>query len=85
MSVVSLDHLVLTVSSLEATIDFYTRALGMKLETFGEGRSALHFGDQKVNLHGPDDHKRVDRTCIFQQPDSTSTYLPKRQTNHEQR
>ncbi|WP_342236455.1 VOC family protein [Inquilinus sp. OTU3971] len=52
-----LDHLVLTVASIEATCDFYTRALGMTVETFGadtpEGsrRKALRFGGQKINLH----------------------------------
>ncbi|MBE0625386.1 MAG: VOC family protein [Burkholderiales bacterium] len=47
----SLDHLVLTTRDAQASIDFYTRVLGMKLETFGEGRKALRFGDQKINLH----------------------------------
>ncbi len=46
-----LDHLVLTVRDLEATCDFYVRVLGMELRRFGEGRSALHFGRQKINLH----------------------------------
>jgi catechol 2,3-dioxygenase-like lactoylglutathione lyase family enzyme len=46
-----LDHLVLTVRDLEATTDFYQRALGMRRETFGAGRVALHFGRQKINLH----------------------------------
>ncbi|MEL6769911.1 MAG: VOC family protein [Bacteroidota bacterium] len=47
----SLDHLVLTVRDLDATIAFYTEALGMEVVTFGEGRKALHFGSQKINLH----------------------------------
>ncbi|MBI3637372.1 MAG: nuclear transport factor 2 family protein [Candidatus Rokubacteria bacterium] len=46
-----LDHLVLTVRSIAATCDFYRRALGMEVVTFGEGRTALRFGDQKINLH----------------------------------
>lgn len=46
-----LDHLVLTVANIEATCDFYTRALGMQVETFGQGRKALRFGNQKINLH----------------------------------
>lgn len=46
-----LDHLVLTVTDLEATIAFYEGVLGMRRETFGEGRSALHFGSSKINLH----------------------------------
>ena len=47
----SLDHLVLTTRDAQACIDFYTRVLRMKLETFGEGRRALRFGEQKINLH----------------------------------
>lgn len=49
--VVALDHLVLTVHDLRATIGFYTRALGMQEVTFGAGRKALAFGAQKINLH----------------------------------
>jgi catechol 2,3-dioxygenase-like lactoylglutathione lyase family enzyme len=45
-----LDHLVLTVASLNATIDFYTEVLGMDAVSF-DGRKALKFGDQKINLH----------------------------------
>ena len=47
----SMDHLVLTTRDAQRCIDFYTRALGMKLETFGEGRRALRFGEQKINIH----------------------------------
>jgi catechol 2,3-dioxygenase-like lactoylglutathione lyase family enzyme len=46
-----LDHLVLTVASLEATVDFYTRVLGMNVRAFEGGRLALRFGEQKINLH----------------------------------
>jgi catechol 2,3-dioxygenase-like lactoylglutathione lyase family enzyme len=46
-----LDHLVLTVADLEKTCDFYERVLGMSAVTFGEGRRALVFGRQKINLH----------------------------------
>jgi catechol 2,3-dioxygenase-like lactoylglutathione lyase family enzyme len=46
-----LDHLVLTVTNLDRTCDFYTRVLGMKEVIFGDGRRALHFGNQKINLH----------------------------------
>jgi catechol 2,3-dioxygenase-like lactoylglutathione lyase family enzyme len=47
----SLDHLVLTVADIETTVAFYTTALGMNAVTFGEGRRALAFGSQKINLH----------------------------------
>ena len=47
----SLDHMVLTTRDAAKCIDFYTRVLGMKLETFGQDRQALRFGEQKINLH----------------------------------
>jgi catechol 2,3-dioxygenase-like lactoylglutathione lyase family enzyme len=45
-----LDHLVLTVADLDATINFYKNTLGMEAVTF-DGRQALKFGQQKINLH----------------------------------
>lgn len=47
----SLDHIVLTVRSIEDTVRFYTEVLGMEQEIFGTGRVALKFGAQKINLH----------------------------------
>jgi catechol 2,3-dioxygenase-like lactoylglutathione lyase family enzyme len=49
----SLDHLVLTVRDLEATLRFYRDGLGMEVRSFGSDgqRLALHFGHQKINLH----------------------------------
>jgi len=51
-----LDHLVLTTAHETACIDFYTRVLGMRLESFIGGtppveRKAFKFGNQKINLH----------------------------------
>jgi catechol 2,3-dioxygenase-like lactoylglutathione lyase family enzyme len=46
-----LDHLVLTVADVPATCAFYRRVLGMETVTFGTGRKALVFGEQKINLH----------------------------------
>lgn len=51
-----LDHLVLTTARPEACIDFYTRVMGMALESFVGGsppveRKAFKFGSQKINLH----------------------------------
>ncbi|HUQ41444.1 MAG TPA: VOC family protein [Candidatus Limnocylindrales bacterium] len=46
-----IDHVVLTVADVDRTLSFYTRVLGMTAVTFGEGRRALAFGDQKLNLH----------------------------------
>ena len=46
-----IDHLVFTVNDIETTCAFYSRTLGMQVETFGAGRKALCFGSQKINLH----------------------------------
>ena len=51
-----LDHLVLTTNNEAACVDFYTRVLGMQLESFVGGtppvtRQAFKFGNQKINLH----------------------------------
>lgn len=46
-----LDHLVLTVKDIRAACDFYRRVLGMREASFGDNRTALHFGCQKINLH----------------------------------
>jgi len=51
-----LDHLVLTTAREAACVDFYTRVLGMQLESFVGGtppmeRRAFRFGNQKINLH----------------------------------
>ncbi len=51
MRVLGLDHLVLTVASIEESCAFYSDVLGMEVVTFGEGRKALKFGSQKINLH----------------------------------
>ena len=51
MRIARLDHLVLTVADVEATVAFYERVLGMEPVTFAGGRRALRFGDAKLNLH----------------------------------
>lgn len=51
MRISRLDHLVLTVADIAATVDFYTRVMGMRRVEFGGGRVALSFGMQKINLH----------------------------------
>ncbi len=51
MRITGIDHIVLTVASIEAAVDFYSRVLGMEVITFGQGRTALRLGDQKINLH----------------------------------
>jgi catechol 2,3-dioxygenase-like lactoylglutathione lyase family enzyme len=51
LTVRRVDHLVLTCRNLAATLRFYTEVLGMSEVTFGNGRKALSFGRQKLNLH----------------------------------
>ena len=51
-----LDHLVLTTAHENECVDFYTRVMGMTLESFVGGtppvmRKAFKFGHQKINLH----------------------------------
>jgi catechol 2,3-dioxygenase-like lactoylglutathione lyase family enzyme len=51
-----LDHLVLTTCDEAACVDFYTRVMGMQLESFIGGtppveRKAFRYGHQKINLH----------------------------------
>lgn len=54
MQIDRLDHLVLTVADVDRTCEFYTRVMGMEVVHFGEGRTALKFGQQKINLHPAD-------------------------------
>lgn len=51
MNIDRIDHIVLTVASIDVTCEFYGKVLGMRVERFGGGRVALRFGDQKINLH----------------------------------
>jgi catechol 2,3-dioxygenase-like lactoylglutathione lyase family enzyme len=51
MHITNIDHIVLTVENINATVQFYESVLGMSAETFGNGRFALKFGNQKINLH----------------------------------
>ena len=51
MKISRLDHLVLTCRDVTATLRFYVDILGMKKVFFGNGRLALGFGNQKINIH----------------------------------
>ena len=50
MKIDAIDHIVLTVKDIGKTCEFYSQVLGMDAVTFGEGRKALSFGSQKINL-----------------------------------
>ena len=49
--ITAIDHIVLTVRDIEATVAFYKEALDIDTVTFAQGRRALVVGEQKVNLH----------------------------------
>lgn len=49
-SVRRIDHVVLTCRDVAATADWYVRALGMEVQSYAAGRTALVFGQQKLNL-----------------------------------
>lgn len=51
LKIEALDHLVLTVASIEKTVAFYKKVLNMEVVVFGDNRKALQFGQQKFNLH----------------------------------
>lgn len=46
-----IDHVAVTVADIAASRDFYQRVLGARVERFGAGRTAVHLGDHKLNLH----------------------------------
>ena len=41
----------MTVENVDTTVNWYLRVLGVKSGVFGEGRKALLFNKQKINLH----------------------------------
>ncbi|MBZ9957598.1 VOC family protein [Mesorhizobium sp. B2-4-2] len=49
--IVSIDHFVLTVASIEATCAFYQRVLGFRRIDMPGLPTALAFGNQKINVH----------------------------------
>ncbi len=51
MQIDAIDHVVLTVRSMPASIAFYTHVLGMREVSFGDDRKALAFGASRLNLH----------------------------------
>lgn len=62
MRIRAIDHFVLVVLSIETTIEFYTRVLGLEARKTSAGRWALHFGNQKINLQQL--HVSVDKQTL---------------------
>ena len=73
-----IDHLVLTVGDIEASVAFYRRALLVTDSTFANGRRALHFGNQKINLQvlGMEKRNRAARRFRGSVPRSPRGRLP---------
>lgn len=46
----AIDHFVLVVLDIDATVAFYRRTLGLEAREIAPKRWALHFGSQKINL-----------------------------------
>jgi len=53
MEIDHIDHFVITAADVDITCEFYERVLGMTVKEFAEGRKALYFGNQKINVHPP--------------------------------
>ena len=51
LSLDSIDHVVLTVRDVDATVSFYSHVLGMELAILPRGQKALRFGGQQIMLH----------------------------------
>ena len=51
MKITGLDHFVLTVTDIDRSVSFYTSILGLRKSVNPQGRTSLHFGSQKINLH----------------------------------
>src|SRR4051812_29309598 len=65
MNIDRIDHVVMTVTNVDATCAFYERVLGMQSVTFADNRRALAFGRQKINLHqsGREFEPKADRAA----------------------
>ena len=45
-----IDHIVLTVSPIQRSVDLYKRVLLIKEISFSNGRKAMKFGNEKINF-----------------------------------
>lgn len=50
MKIQSIDHIVIPVTNIEKSLDFYRDILGMEADTSNQ-HYAVKFGKQKINLH----------------------------------
>ena len=61
MKIERIDHLNLTVADINRSVAFYQSVLGMQVEIMGEGRAALHFGQQKIHLDAAGEERPMGR------------------------
>ena len=66
-----LDHIVINCKDIEITASWYQRVLGMEREEFGDGRTALKFGGQKINLRPSGADSRAWITGVNSAPGAT--------------
>ena len=76
------DHIVLTVSDIEASVAFYTRVLQMRAHSFGDGRKAVCFGMQKINLCVAGQEPRNNATTGSGDLCLITTWTPNRLPDH---
>lgn len=50
MKIYGFDHIVLCVRSVEATLEFYQRVLGLEAREERAGKWSLHFGSNKISV-----------------------------------
>jgi catechol 2,3-dioxygenase-like lactoylglutathione lyase family enzyme len=69
MKIARIDHLNLSVADIDRTCEFYQRVLGLERVSWGKGRAALRFGEQKINLdpldaEGPEGKRLPAHLCF---------------------
>ena len=76
------DYIVLTVSDIKASVVFYTRVLQMRAHSFGDGRKAVCFGMQKINLCVAGQEPRNNATTGSGDLCLITTWTPNRLPDH---
>lgn len=66
MRIQHIDHVVMTVASIENTCKFYKDYLNFEIVTFKNNRKALKCGLQKINLHerGKEFSPKAENVCV---------------------
>jgi catechol 2,3-dioxygenase-like lactoylglutathione lyase family enzyme len=64
MTLTGFDHIVLCVSDVRRTIDFYAKALGMQPREERPGKWSLHFGKNKISLQAAGTAPDISRDTV---------------------